>query len=144
MSTEIRPAELYREEAINIITASNLHASDLPGTLNNFFVYLLNSEVIGVIGLEIYNDCGLLRSLAVSSQHQNVGIGGQLIAKIEAFASTTGLKALYLLTETAKEYFENKGYEHVARMDIPNAIKESSQFTSLCPDSAIAMKKYLA
>ncbi|WP_191177269.1 arsenic resistance N-acetyltransferase ArsN2 [Mucilaginibacter rigui] len=140
---EIKPAELYRDEVIELLAAQELPTVDLPGLLNNFFVAIDNNAITGVVGLEIYGNYGLLRSLAVNSSLKNKGIGAALLKRIETLATEKGLGAIYLLTETAKDYFEYKGYEHIARMDIPEEVKAASEFTHVCPDTAVAMQKSL-
>jgi amino-acid N-acetyltransferase len=140
---EIKEAQLYREKVVALLSAEKLPVADLPDTLDNFFVVTENDEIAGVIGLEIYGSSGLLRSLAVSSSLRGKGIAAVLVDQLEAIAAEKGLEALYLLTETAKDYFEGKGYEHVARMDIPDEVKASSEFMHVCPESAIAMVKYI-
>jgi amino-acid N-acetyltransferase len=136
-------AQTYRESVLSLLSAAKLPVDDLPFVLDNFIVAIDNGEVIGVAGLELYGNYGLLRSVAVDKSQRGKGIAAQLLNRIEAIATNKGLHELYLLTETAAEYFNNKGYEHIARMDIPEEIKESSQFRHICPESAIAMKKTL-
>jgi amino-acid N-acetyltransferase len=143
MSTEIKPAELYRDNVVELLTSQKLPTGDLPGLLKNFFVAVDDGMVTGVAGLEVYGNYGLLRSLAVNADLQKKGIGAMLLDKIETLAAEKKLEAIYLLTETAKDYFENKGYEHIARMDIPEEVKAASEFTHVCPESAIAMQKSL-
>jgi amino-acid N-acetyltransferase len=143
MSIQIKPAELYRDAVVELLTANQLPVIDLPGILNNFYIAIDNGAIAGVAGLEIYDNYGLLRSVAVSADRRGSGIGAALLQKIEEVAANSELEAIYLLTETAKDYFENHGYEHVARMDIPDVVKSSAEFTHLCPESAIAMQKSL-
>ena len=143
MNMEIKPAELYRSNVVELLNVHKLPTADLPGVLQNFFVAVGDGMVTGVAGLEVYGNYGLLRSLAVNINLQNRGIGTLLLDKIEALAAAKGLEAIYLLTETAKDYFENKGYEHIARMDLPEEVKASSEFTHVCPESATAMQKSL-
>ncbi|MFQ5584750.1 MAG: GNAT family N-acetyltransferase, partial [Calditrichia bacterium] len=45
--------------------------------LQNFFVLMNNGKLIGTVGLEIYGDKALLRSLAVASNYQGKGYGNQ-------------------------------------------------------------------
>jgi amino-acid N-acetyltransferase len=139
----ITEAQTYRGNILSLLSAAKLPVDDLPVVLDNFIVAIDNNEVIGVAGLELYGNYGLLRSVAVDKGQRGKGIAAQLLNRIEAIATNKGLEELYLLTETAAEYFNNKGYEHIARMDIPEEIKESSQFRHICPESAIAMKKTL-
>jgi arsenate reductase (thioredoxin) len=48
-----------------------------------------------------------------------------------------------LLTETAEIFFARKGYHTVDRKDAPAEIQASSEFSHLCPSSAVLMKKTL-
>jgi amino-acid N-acetyltransferase len=139
----ITEAQTYREGVLSLLLVAKLPVDDLPVVLDNFIVAIDNSEVTGVAGLELYGNYGLLRSVAVDKNQRGKGIAAELLSRIEAVAINKGLEGIYLLTETAAEYFNNKGYEHIARMDIPEEIKESSQFRHVCPESAIAMKKIL-
>jgi amino-acid N-acetyltransferase len=48
-----------------------------------------------------------------------------------------------LLTETAPGYFETKGYQQITRADVPEEVQQSSEFSHVCPQSAIVMKKII-
>ena len=139
----ITEAQTYRGSILNLLSAAKLPVDDLPAVLDNFIVAINNGEVAGIAGLELYGNYGLLRSVVVDKNQRGKGIAAKLLNRIEAIAINNGLEEIYLLTETAADYFNNKGYEHIARMDIPEEIKESSQFRHVCPESAIAMKKTL-
>jgi amino-acid N-acetyltransferase len=140
----ITKAGNYRENVIQLLTAVKLPVEDLPLSLENFYVVVDNSnEVIGVAGLEIYGDYGLLRSLAILPEHRDQGIAGQLLERVENLALLNNLKAIYLLTETAPEYFSRKGYARITRADVPEGVQASSEFSHVCPVSAIVMKKEL-
>ena len=140
---EITEAINYREDIIALLSSEKLPTSDLPVSLNNFLVMIDNDEMIGVIGLETYGNYGLLRSLAVHPGSRNRNIAGKLVEQIEKLAKTEGLKAIFLLTETAPGYFSRKGYQVIARSEIHAEIQQSSEFSHICPQSAIAMKKDL-
>ena len=139
----IKDAQEYRNEVLNLLSTSKLSTDDLPITLDNFYVAIEDDIVAGVAGLEVYGNYGLLRSVAVSPFAQNKGIAAHLLNQIETVATGRGLEGIYLLTETAADYFDNHGYEHIARMDVPDVIKESPQFKQVCPESATVMKKSL-
>jgi len=93
--------------------------------------------------LEVYGEDGLVRSLAVVSEFQTQGCGSSLLQSLEHYSKSIGIKTLYLLTETAEQYFEGKGYESIDRQQASASIKETSQFSGLCPDSATLMRKCL-
>jgi amino-acid N-acetyltransferase len=48
-----------------------------------------------------------------------------------------------LLTQTAEAFFERHGYQVADRDHVPDEIKQSAEFQSLCPSSAICMTKSL-
>jgi amino-acid N-acetyltransferase len=137
----ITEAKSRKEDVIKLLSAAKLPVEDLPVGLNNFIVAIENDRVIGVAGLELYGSYGLLRSVAVDPQQRSKGIAAGLLTRIEEIAIGLNLEGIYLLTETAADYFNKKGYEHIARMDIPEEVKASSEFSHVCPQSAIAMKK---
>jgi amino-acid N-acetyltransferase len=138
---KIENAANYRKEVITLLMAQNLPVADLPQNLDNFLVALQNHEVIGVAGLEVYGAYGLLRSLAVHPDFRGQGIADQLLRNILALAGIKGITALYLLTETAAIYFEKKGFINITRPEAPMGIQQSSEFSHVCPQSAIVMKK---
>jgi len=98
----------------------------------------------GIIGLEAHGRQGLLRSLAVRPECRNQGLARQLLATVTAQAQTLGLTDLYLLTTTAPVYFARQGFAPVAREDVPQSIRQCSEFASVCPQSAIVMRLVLS
>jgi len=126
-----------------LLTAEKLPIEDLPASLDRFWIVRDEGEIIGVIGLELYPPYGLLRSLAVSPGHRNLGIGNILVQTVEEQAAGLGLDSIYLLTETAKSYFEKRGYTVEDRDNTPDILRRSSEFSHVCPVSAAVMKKTL-
>lgn len=139
----IEKAQPYREQIIALLAAEKLPTADLPETLDNFIVAIQNATVVGVAGVEVYGSYGLLRSLAVQAENRNAGIAGKLLTHVDAMSKQKGLTELYLLTETAPAYFEQKNYHKITRDDVPAEVKASSEFSHVCPVSAIVMKKTL-
>jgi amino-acid N-acetyltransferase len=91
--------------------------------------------------MEQYGEYGLLRSMVVHPDFRNQQIAADLVDTLEQRATAAGLKALYLLTETASGYFSRKGFSTVQRETVPDAIKVSSEFSHVCPVSATVMVK---
>lgn len=108
-------------------------------------LWVLESEgrLLGVIGLERFGTGALLRSLAVASAHQRQGFGCELVARLEQDARSAGVERLVLLTETAEAFFRHLGYEPIDRGYVPEEIKQSAEFHSLCPVSAVCLTKPL-
>jgi len=139
----IEKAENYRAKVIDLLATEKLPTDDLPQTLGNFVVAKQGEDVIGVAGIEIYDGYGLLRSVAVSAAYRGKGIANQLLDNIERLAAAKLLREIYLLTETAPEYFSKKGYQKITRAQVPAEVQQSTEFSHVCPQSAIVMKKIL-
>ena len=140
---EIRSAQPNRAEVIILLRQAALPNEDLPVSLVNFVAAMSNGELIGVAGIETYGNNGLLRSVVVKPEYRNKGIAGQLIAAIEEMALAKGIDQLVLLTETAAAYFESRGFKRINRDEAPETIKTSSEFSHVCPVSAIVLAKPL-
>jgi amino-acid N-acetyltransferase len=85
----------------------------------------------------------LLRSVVIDPAHRGRGAGRLLIAAIEAFAVHHGAERLWLLTDSASNFFGSIGYERRDRVDAPEVVRTSSQFKGLCSSSAVLMCKTL-
>lgn len=141
--TIAKAEENQRQQIIDLLIAEHLPVDDLPASLAHFFVAENEGVVIGAIGLEDYNRRGLLRSMVVKRNFRNNQVAGRLVQQLEMYAQQTGIHSLYLLTETAQQYFERKGFQYVGREEVPEAIRMSSEFSHVCPVSAAVMKKEL-
>jgi amino-acid N-acetyltransferase len=135
--TAIRPAILA------LLQENNLPVSDLDET-KALFACLNHGEVIGTGGLEYFKDCALLRSVSVRKDLQNKGVGKFIVGEIEKVAREKGIRALYLLTTTAKDFFSKEGYETIDRNDVSFEIKNTTEFTAICPSTASVMRKFLS
>jgi amino-acid N-acetyltransferase len=127
-----------------LLAACGLPTSDLtPALLENFLVQREGSGLIAVGGLEWAGGDVLLRSVAVARTVRGGGAGKAMVAALEDRARRCGARAIYLLTTTADRYFTRLGYQHVPREAAPNAIRQTAQFSGLCPSSSAFMKKVL-
>lgn len=113
--------------------------SDIDCTPINFILAKKNSQIIGCIGIEQYETEGLLRSFAIDRQYQKKGFGKELINRLLAYAVQQEINTLHLLTNTASEYFGKIGFKTQDRDKAPDAIKKTTEFTSLCPSTSVYM-----
>ena len=128
--------------AVNQLKQNNLPTEDISET-TKLFVLLDDNKVSGTIAIEHSGAEGLLRSLSVPEEQRNNGLGIQLVNFIENYAQQNGVQNLYLLTTTAEKFFIKRAYEVVDRNEVPRFIQKTSEFSSVCPSSAIIMKKIL-
>ena len=132
-----------RDAIMALLQSQNLPSKDLPQSLQDFYVVLEEEKLVGLIGMERYGLFGLLRSMVVHPLYRNRRIAEGLVALLEERAAASGIQAMYLLTETAENYFGRKGYTNVSREEVPADLKGSSEFSHVCPVSATVMKKEL-
>jgi amino-acid N-acetyltransferase len=92
------------------------------------------------VGLEVYGDQALLRSLGVRAELQGCGHGRRLYEVILGHARALGLRELILLTETAQQLFACLGFEVIGRGEAGAVIGASAEFRSACPASAVCMR----
>ena len=128
-----------------MLSNANLPVEDLTaGKLSDFLLAQDQDGCIGaMIGLERVGDAGLLRSLVVDPTFRHQGLGRLLVDAIEAHARNSGIVTMYLLTDTAEDYFPKLGYGRVERNDAPPGIRQTSEFKDLCPESAVCLAKNL-
>ncbi len=104
-----------------------------------------SGAVIGAAGVEMYGSAGdaagLFRSAVVSEAWRGHGIGAALTHDRLAWAEHSALRAVYLLTETAADYWPRFGFERTARDEAPAAIMASHEWRQGCPASAVAMRR---
>ncbi|GAB4027467.1 arsenic resistance N-acetyltransferase ArsN2 [Spirosoma gilvum] len=130
-----------KETVVALLEQVDLLTEDLPVGLPDFIIAKDEETPVGVAGLESFGSVGLLRSIAVDPAYRGKGIAAQLINRIVATADSAQLKELYLITTTADGYFTRYGFVPVSRETAPEAIRQTRQFSGLCPSSAIVMKR---
>jgi arsenate reductase len=142
----IGPATADDLDAIrSLLDAAGLPTADLaPGTRVEFRVARSGERVVAAIGLERHGTAGLLRSLVVAPEHRGTGVGGALVDALERDACASGVRELWLLTQTAERFFAARGWRPAERAAAPASIRESAEFSALCPASAACLTRSLA
>ncbi|HEY0016117.1 MAG TPA: arsenic resistance N-acetyltransferase ArsN2 [Longimicrobium sp.] len=129
---------------VRLLTDAALPHDDLtPEHLRHFLVLRDGDGIAGVVGMEVADDAGLLRSLAVSEGRRGGGLAARLVDALEARAASAGIRTLYLLTTTAEDFFARRGYARADRAAVPDAIAATPEFRGICPASAACMSKAL-
>jgi len=131
-------------EVRQLLSSAGLPIDDLqPGMLEHFLIAESAGEIVGLIGLQIFDLIGLLRSLVVSTGARRSGLGGKLVGALEFAAQAAGITELWLLTIDAEKFFARQGFDVVPRDVVPDSIRQSEEFADLCPGSAHLMMKKL-
>lgn len=131
------------DEVEALLVANDLPAADVRDGAGEFFVAFDEGDVVGVGGLEVYDDVALLRSLVVHDAVRGQGYGNAVCDALEREARRREVDRAFLLTTTAAGFFDARGYETVDRSDAPSVLRGTTEFADLCPASAVCMRKRL-
>ena len=124
----------------NLLKSSNLPADDLNVQRDLLVAYVEDGQMVGTGGLEIYGSYGLLRSLSVKLGTRGKALGTTLTTHLVDEARTRGLKGIYLLTDTARGFFQRKGFVDVSLDQVPAELHASSEFSNKYQKTAAVMK----
>jgi amino-acid N-acetyltransferase len=140
MTTKLIQDEIELEKLKTFLHSNKLPHSDIRLKGNIFIGYYNeNGNLIGTGGLEVYGNTALLRSVAVDESMRGKSFGKKIVDDLIEKANSISLTDIYLLTETAHDFFLQRGFTDVARAEVPERVRNSSQFSQLCPASASCM-----
>jgi len=109
-----------------------------------FVVARERGEVVGAGGLEVYGDAALLRSVVVEPAWRKMRLGEALVRALLSSARARGIRTIYLLTESAADFFARFGFERIAQAEIdPAVVAGSAEFRIPRCDSAARMRLHL-
>jgi len=138
------PAADELPELLALLDACALPVADLgAGHLPGFLISRVAGRVIAVAGLQSCGEAVLLRSLAVATSHRRRGLAGRLVDALQRRAWANGQQQMFLLTTTARDFFAARGFAELPRRLVPPAIAATSEFSGICPASAVCMVKTL-
>ena len=148
----IRPATAADLAPVSaLLTRAHLAPNEIDAQFGPQFAVAVDQAsgaVIGAAGVEMHGTAGdavgLFRSAVVDEHWRGHGVGAALTHDRLAWAEHEALRAVYLLTETAAEYWPRFGFERTARSDAPASIMASHEWKHGCPASAVAMRLDLA
>jgi len=132
--------QIALERLQKFLQANKLPYTDIAISGNLFIGYHdERGNLIGSGGLEMYGHAALLRSVAVDENLRGKSMGRKIVEDLVERARNLKVKNIYLLTETAHDFFLKEGFTDVTRDEVPEAVRNSSEFTLVCPSSADCM-----
>lgn len=100
---------------------------------------LEGKRIVGSAALELHGSAGLLRSVAVAPAHRGRGLGRRLTRAALELGQARGVETVYLLTQTAGDFFSRLGFRRVPREQAEPLVGASLEFQGACPASALCM-----
>jgi len=130
-------------EILALLEECELPKEGLSTHLSTTLVAREGKEIVGCSGLELYQEFALLRSVAVKPAFRKRGTASRLTRAALDLAKHHKVTNVYLLTETASTLFSKMGFTHIQRSDVPEDVRGSAEFTTLCPTTCMVMTKSL-
>jgi len=134
-----RPEDLARVR--QVLEIAGLKGRELSDErTGDVLVVLDEGRIVGCVTVERFDDAAVLRLLAVIPDKRGHGLGWMLADHAVARARERGVRRLYLLTETASDFFAEKfGFRTIDRATIDAAVAASPTFRESAR-SAVAMR----
>jgi amino-acid N-acetyltransferase len=137
-----RPEDL--SVVLDLLGRNGLPAAELAQHAENLLVATAADEVVGAAAVEHYGDVALLRSVVVQEGSRSEGLGTELALAALDLAASKGAHDVYLLTETAEEFFSRLGFRRMERELAPSAVRDSVEFRAACPETALLLHLNMA
>ncbi len=120
----------------------HLPTADVTDDAAGSYFYLRNEHgVVGVVGLEVTGEDAILHSLGVAPDARGTGFGWMLADVAVQWARYRGCRRIYLLTETASDFFGAKlGFRVVDRSTVSPAVADTTTFRSSTDGKFVAMR----
>lgn len=132
MTPELRGARQEDLAAIDaLIMAEHLPAFRTGEFLDTFWVLEREDRLLACVGLEVYGEAALLRSVITSPELRGQGYGDVLVRKAFDEARNRGVKRLYLFTMDKAPFFARHGFERCTMDDFEPAARQCSQYSIL-------------
>jgi amino-acid N-acetyltransferase len=145
METKIELAQTTDlQEILALLNESDLPEAGLkcsPGTL--ILTARNVDRLVGCAALEVYGEHALLRSVAVAADRRGEGLGDRIVEAALELACRLRIVEVYLLTDTAEDFFARHGFQPFDRSRVPSAVAGSPGFTACRCADATCMEKRL-
>jgi len=107
----------------------------------SFYVLTNEQGMVGSVALDVMGDDAILRALAVDEECRGAGYGWMLADMAVSQARWRGVRRIYLLTESASDFFAAKfGFRVVDRSTLSKQVAASETFTAPKGAGLVAMR----
>ena len=145
MTLTIQPARPTDAPDISsLLDANHLCLDGVSERIDTTLIALDGNRLVGTAALELFPDGALLRSVAVVPELRGSHIGHDLVTGVLSLAAERSIGDVYLLTTTAERYFPRFGFERITREVVPEGVRQSAEFVSGCPTTAVVMRAPVA
>jgi amino-acid N-acetyltransferase len=113
---------------LDLVRTVHLPPEGIAESMEYFWVASEGEHIVGTVGLEVYDDLALLRSLAVAPTRQHAGLGSALTELALSYLTSRQFRTVYLLTTTAEPFFARYDFHLLERHQVPASVQQSVEF----------------
>src|SRR4029077_13992870 len=113
-----------------LLKSSGLPIGDLETAQPEFVAIRDGERIIAAGALQVFGSAALLRSVVVADGERGRGTGRRVVSELERLARSPKINQLVLLTETARDFFQQQGYRVIEPGATPPDVQESAEFRS--------------
>lgn len=139
--TPLAPGDV--DAALELVAQAGLPTEGVADHVAGFLaVYDPDGTLLAFGGLETFAEparAALIRSVVVAPHARGRGLGDRLVRTLLESADARGIGEVWLLTETAADWFPRFGFVAADRSDIPDELHPSAELNGACDASAPAM-----
>ncbi|HET6615351.1 MAG TPA: GNAT family N-acetyltransferase [Dehalococcoidia bacterium] len=112
----------------DVIVNANLPALFVEEFAEGFAVAEQDGAIIATGGLEIYENAGFLRSIAVTREGRGLGLGREITKLLIADARAARIRDMYLFTQDAVRFWQHMGFADVPMDAWPESARANWQY----------------
>jgi N-acetylglutamate synthase-like GNAT family acetyltransferase len=128
-SVDFRPARAADvPRMVELIAGAHLPPLFIEEYLDGFIAAEQDGRLIACGGVEMYGDCGVIRSVVVDEAARGLGLGGKIAELLMAMGRAAGAADFYLFTGDALPFWAGYGFIEVTFADWKAAPRVSWQY----------------
>ncbi|WP_332628625.1 GNAT family N-acetyltransferase [Halalkalibacter flavus] len=122
-----------------LVAKAGLRDEGIEQYIESFLVVEDEEEsLIGTVGVEKYEESGLLRSLVLDSPIWNAKLSLEFLQLTLKYAEEQHIETVYLCAKGTNALFRQLGFREVDKEDVPETLKHSEHFKRNATEKAEA------
>jgi amino-acid N-acetyltransferase len=111
-----------------LIASADLPPFFIAEYIDGFAIAERDGAIVACGGIELYGDCGVLRSIVVAEEARGLGLGRVVSERLIEAGRTAGVTELYLFTMDAHDFWVHLGFRDVPLRDWSEPPRASWQY----------------
>lgn len=129
------------EALATVLAENNILANGLGGLERKYFAFQdENGWRLGVGGLELYGEVGLLNAFITMSCHRNGRISGQMLEELIACAHSLGVRRLCLFSRDDDDFFIDHAFKSRPSAAAPESLRANALFKDISSNNQFMIR----